>query len=300
MSLLDPGAPVAALRCGKRLATASPEVSPTLATLTELAALSPTTIGEALVCMRKGLDHFHRREDWRAVFLHAYYIITRNVGDTIEEQGWRSDRLFCDPEWMSRLAGKFATLYFRSLTTFDRPVGEERAWKLAHGMAMERRSTVVQDMLLGINAHIGYDLAQALASNIREHGDEALAGRLALRKHDHDQANRILMRSIAEIWRVLPRAYGGLLPIIDALSLRLNRYVAREALRRYRERVWWHAVELLEASTREDTRAVLKAMNDESMRIAEAIALQRWPLLVRLNRLLARLRKRSFRDLVTG
>ncbi len=240
-----------------------------------LASLTPTSIGEALDCMDEALEHFHRENDYRAVFLHAYRIITQNVSDVIEFDKGGPKGIFSDPAWLSSLAGHFATLYFRSLVTFERPPHREQAWKVAHGMAIDRTSTVVQDLLLGINAHIGYDLAQALHRNMVEHGDAGSSTRLDIRKSDHDQANLVLSRSIAEIWRVIPRQYGGLLRVADTLSLRTDRYFARVALVRYRELAWWRARDLLIARDEREVEEVMMVMNRTSNGIAHTISGQR-------------------------
>jgi hypothetical protein len=235
------------------------------------ADLSPRDIEEALAAMLTVLRHFRRTNDYRAVFLHMYYIITRNVRDEIAAPN--PDRpVFLDPAWMSRLAGKFATLYFRSLKALDRPGGRERAWKLAHGLAIEKRSSVLQDMVLGITAHIKYDLAVALADNIREHGDHLKPGTLLLRKHDHDSANTLLRRSIAEIKSVVPQEYGGGHRGLLIAGVPLDELLAIAIVRYHRERVWWDAMELLHCRDAETVGRVMRRMDEESLRVAERLA----------------------------
>jgi hypothetical protein len=237
-----------------------------------LAVMEPADIYVALNCMREGLEYFHARNDFRAVFLRAYYIITKNVGTIIRAQIEGEAGIFLDPEWMSKLAGKFATLYFRSLNTFERPAGRELAWKLTHGLALERRSTVVQDLLLGINAHVNYDLAFALHANVIEHDDHTSPERLAIRKADHFRANAVLMRSINEIWSVIPREYGGELGFVDRVTVLLDRPLAMFALMHYRARVWERALLLLNSKTSQDMESVVSTLNSESMAVAERIA----------------------------
>lgn len=235
------------------------------------ADLSPRDIEEALAAMWTVLEHFRRADDYRAVFLHMYYIITRNVRDEIAAPNPHHP-VFLDPAWMSRLAGKFATLYFRSLEALDRPAGRERAWKLAHGLAVEKRSTVLQDMVLGITAHIKYDLAVALADNIREHRDHLESGMLLLRKHDHDSANTLLRRSIEEIKRVVPQEYGGGHRGLLIAGVPFDELLAIAIVRYHREKVWWDAMELLCCRDAAAVERVMRRMDEESLRVAQRLA----------------------------
>lgn len=264
-------------------------------TLEDIAALTPRTIDEALRCMELGLDYFHERDDFRAVFLRAYHIITRNVLTAIRHGNGKP--FFLDGEWMSRLAGKFATLYFRSLLTFEKPPHEEMAWKVAHGMALEKTSSVLQDVLLGINAHIKYDLAVAIERNLREHGDERDPRVLASRKRDHDQANRILRRSIDEIKRVIPRHYGGSMRVLDFGALKLDEYLAIAVVRHHREIVWFDALDLLRCSGDGQYDAIMQRMNIASHHMAEVMLHRHWLLPRLVERSLARTRKSDFSDL---
>jgi hypothetical protein len=145
-----------------------------MATLPEIAAFRPQDIDEALDAMCAALDYFHRENDRRAVFLRAYYLITIAVHQAVHGRGPYSRRVFFDAGWIKRLAGKFASLYFQSLTTETRP--GERAWKLAHRMAATGNTSVFQDMLLGLNAHINYDLAYGIYLNMKEFDDERDSG----------------------------------------------------------------------------------------------------------------------------
>jgi hypothetical protein len=237
-----------------------------------IAGFTPRSIHEATASMQAALEFFHRTNDYRAVFLHMYYIITRNVQDEIESPSDPSNPIFLDPAWMSRLAGKFATLYYRSLRTFEKPASTERAWKLAHGLAIRKESTVLQDMILGITAHIKYDLAAAIAANLREHRDQEAPGALIARKRDHDNANTILRRSIREIKRTIPREYGGLRRQLHQSWFSLDELLAIAIVRYHREKVWWDALELIRCRDQQEVDRVMHRLDRESIRVAERLA----------------------------
>lgn len=237
-----------------------------------IAAQRPRDIDEALTCMRAGLEYFHTRDDRRAVFLRLYYIMTLEVHAAVHELGVYAGRtIFLDAGWIARLSGLFASLYFRSLSTFDRPADTERAWKIAHRTAASGSSTAVQNALLGINAHINYDLAVAIAQNLVEHDDLANQAALLRRRFDHDQVNNLLVRSLPYIQDVLARDYGAGIAIIDRALGQLDEQLAETQLKYYRERVWGDALSFAAALGVDREDVVLEKLNWESNKIAEVL-----------------------------
>jgi hypothetical protein len=237
-----------------------------------IAAQRPTNIDEAIPCMQNALRYFHERDDYRAIFLRAYYIITLNVHAAIHQRGKYSNPIFFDAGWVSSQAGWFASLYFQSLTTFDRPPDSERAWKTAHGMAVEKTSTVLQDLMLGLNAHINYDLAYGTYLNLKQHGDEVNHLSLPRRKFDHDQVNNILVNSIPQIAVTLTRDYGGGILFLRNTLHGLDIILSSSGLKYYRERVWWSAVSYLATTDDEEVSLVHLRLNWESAQLAKRIA----------------------------
>ena len=156
---------------------------------------------------------------------------------------YEDKQVFLDADWIKRLSGKFATLYFKALDTCGREPDDEieRAWKTADKATRSRRSTVVQNALLGINAHINYDLPRAIAANLdpAELDDHPT---LQLRKFDHDQVNNLLVRTLRPIQDVLARDYAPAIALVDNLLGNLDERLSELGLKYYRERVWWDAL----------------------------------------------------------
>jgi hypothetical protein len=239
-------------------------------TLAEIAAYRPKDIDEGLDAMRSALDYFHRENDQRAIFLRAYYLITLAVHQAINQSGRYQNRIFFDPEWIKKLAGKFSLLYFQSLSTQERE--GERAWKTAHRLAGTNQTSVFQDMLLGLNAHINYDLAYGIYLNLKEFDDGRDHLLLPRRKFDHDQVNNILVNTIPQVEDVLTRDYGGELRVMAELAGDLDEVLANIGLKYYRERVWWTAISFLSASTPEELQLVHARLDWESAQLAETIS----------------------------
>jgi hypothetical protein len=263
-----------------------------MATLDQIAAYRPTNIDQALDAMRSALDCFHRSNDRRAVFLRAYYLITIAVHEAVHQRGRHHGRVFLDPAWIERLAGKFASLYFYSLTTEERP--GERAWKQAHRLATSGRTSVLQDVLLGLNAHINYDLAYGIYLNMVEHDDGRDHLVLSRRKFDHDQVNEILVACIPQVKQSLTRDYGGEIRAVGDLAGRVGERAAGLGLAHYRERVWWSAISFLAAADEAERAMVHERLDEQSSAVAEAVALEGTAVRRAARRLLALPRRRTF------
>jgi hypothetical protein len=261
-------------------------------TLAEIVALRPKTIEEAIDDMRIALDYFHRANDYRAVFLRAYYLITLAVFDAIRERGAYTRRIFFDAEWVRRLAGKFSLLYFQSLTTEERE--GERAWKIAHLRAARRDTSVLQDLLFGLNAHINYDLAYGIYLNFVEFEDARDHLLLPRRKFDHDQVNNILIDSIPVIQRVLTRDYGGWMRGLGAVLGPLDELLSGIGLKYYRERVWWNAVTYLSAEGPPEIQLVHDRLDWESAQVASLVALERTRIFRPVEKVASLLRRKRF------
>ena len=246
----------------------------TISTFDELAAQRPKDLDDALLCMQRGLVYFHGERDKRAVFLRLYYLMTLEVYRAVHGLGdYAGKPIFLDVDWIVRLSGIFSSLYFESLTTAKRDADLERAWKIAHDMAESGRGTVTQDALLGIVAHIMYDLPRAIAMNLAEHGDLADESVLRRRKFDHDQVNNLLVRSIDRIQKVLNDDYGPGIEFLDTMLGGLDERFSAIELKRYRERVWWDALSYAAAAQQGQAAAdvVRDKLNWESYKTAQRL-----------------------------
>jgi len=171
------------------------------------------------------------RDDRRSVFLTVYTEMTGRTIAAIE----RGE--FADPEWMRRYLVRFAEYYRRAFEAFERgPIDEvPDPWIVAFGAAVRGDSLVLQDALLGINAHINYDLALTLS-------DVGLDPNRELKYADHDRVNGILARLVSVQRELLAERYApGLSRIGDGLGGLDERWSAT-ALRTAREASWQTAV----------------------------------------------------------
>ncbi len=121
----------------------------------------------------------------RQPFLSTYLRTTQAVGDTVDAGK------FLDPAWVEQWDVIFAELYLRAHDAFV--AGESQAvprpWRLAFTAPDDLPA--LRHVLLGINAHVNYDLPQAMLAVISpaDFDDEEL---VQSRRRDHESIDEVL------------------------------------------------------------------------------------------------------------
>jgi hypothetical protein len=232
--------------------------------------MAPANVVEALAALETVAARLRERNDPRAVFPDVYAVITRRVRDAIVH-GQR----FLEPAWISRLAGIFCEHYLNALAaSLDGRACEADAWNVAFECSGARGTAAAVHALLGINAHINFDLALGLYENIVRHGAAADARLLRRYRHDHDLVNEILSAAMPEIFEILARRYACPLARVATLTPDVQRAVSKAvmfSLRRWRDRVWDDLLDLLAAESSAGRAAVLARMNQRSATVARAL-----------------------------
>jgi Family of unknown function (DUF5995) len=188
--------------------------------------------------MQERLDGLPPGLAHRRIFLATYLRTTLAVGEALD--GAR----FEDPTWVERWDTAFADLY---LDAHDADLAGDssrvtRPWRLAFGAPAELPA--LRHVLLGINAHINYDLPQALLTVItdEEFGDRPLVDR---RRRDHERIDGVLSSRVAAEDDEL--ASSGARSLLDVALTPLNRLSSKRFLREAREKVWHNTTELQQA-----------------------------------------------------
>jgi hypothetical protein len=162
-------------------------------------------------------------------FLGTYLRITRGVRTAL------ADGLFEDSAWVARWDVDFAGYYMDSLEAYRRdPATAPAPWRQAFGA----KSTVGPQghVLLGVNAHINFDLPQSL---VRVIPAEDFADPLALARHerDHERIDGLLASRVAAEDTELQREGERRTPL-DRVLAPLNHTASRKFLREARRKVW--------------------------------------------------------------
>jgi hypothetical protein len=143
--------------------------------------------------------------------------------------------LFEDADWVAAWDVDFADLYLDALTAYRRdPAAAALPWRRAFAADPGLRPEA--HVLLGMNAHINYDLPQSLIRMIpiKDFDDLEL---LDLRHRDHERIDRVLASRVAAEDVALQGA-GGRRTALDRAAAPVNRVASRMFLREARRRVW--------------------------------------------------------------
>jgi hypothetical protein len=181
--------------------------------------------------MQERLDGLPAEHEQQRVFLATYQRITRAVGDAIEEG------LFEDPAWVEHWDVVFADLYLDALDVELGAGQAPRPWRLAFRAPADLPP--LRHVLLGINAHINYDLPQALLAVISD-ADFTDPGLIERRRGDHERIDIVLSGRVSAEDQEL----GGRRSLLDRLLTPVNRLASRRLLREARQKVWHNTMEL--------------------------------------------------------
>ena len=115
--------------------------------------------------------------DAAGYFPAMYSRVTAQIANSID------GHTFVDGGRMNAFATEFASRYTRA---WRQEIPRPRCWQASWDVADNGNLLIVQQLLLGINAHVNYDLPQAAAEVARETGD------LASVRKDFDAVNGVL------------------------------------------------------------------------------------------------------------
>jgi hypothetical protein len=223
---------------------------------------------DALIDRMEGLlAPLEARGDPGRFFLATYLRTTRAVKEELERGGFR------DTDWVERWDVAFAGLYLDALEVAEAGRRPPEPWAVAFGAAEHDRLPPLRHVLLGMNAHINYDLAQSLLAVIteQEFDDPAL---LASRAADHEHIDSVLVSRVGAEDTELEALSGGR-SLVDRLLQPLNRLGTKRFLRESRAKVWANA-RLLDAARRRGPDAFAARLAElerlAAVRVADLVA----------------------------
>lgn len=186
-----------------------------------------------------------RSGDGRGPFATAYVVSTAAIAQDLD------DGRFEDRAWSERYLVAFANLYRYALERYE--AGDlarcPPAWRAAFDAAASGRASPLENLLLGMNAHIRRDLPFAL--------HEAGLGTAPARRYaDHAAFDDAMAMAIDPIQERIACLYAPDLGIWDRALGPLDEAAALCGISRVRRRVWRDGVALAHAPTKEHRDAV--------------------------------------------
>lgn len=206
-------------------------------------------------------QRFRANRDRRALFATAYRTMTTKILHGLETG------IFEDSEWASGYTAAFAKLYFNALADFDagRRDRVPKAWIISFETAVANSVLAVQDLTLGVNAHINHDLAYALRGVSIEPREK--------RYRDHTIVNEILKSATDAVQSAIAQAYAPALAVMEELAGPVDEKLVNFSLVKARENAWVQAVALADAPDAAHRKRVEDNIEAQSAVMANLVVL---------------------------
>lgn len=206
--------------------------------------------------------------DARAVFLDCYQRMTRNVLAAIQAGE------FHDGAWVGAFLRHFAGYYFDALEVDARQDPNLPAvWRRTLDAARDPHTAPLQNLLLGVNAHINYDLVLTLVDTLEPEWYELTPEQRAERRADHDRINDIIARTVDSVQDEVVERYTPWMDLVDRAFGPLDEWLAARVITHWRTRDWAYAMRWLETPGTEAREDLRRRLEDHTLRLAGAILL---------------------------
>ena len=167
------------------------------------------------------------------VFALAYHAFSLELLSRVTAGG------FADPPWVSDFMVRFCARYEQALST---PSASVSPWRLAFDNAARDPKPVLRHMLLGINAHMSYDLCAVLV-------DMLTGSPPAPREADVRQINQVIDGGIDRVQRAIGTRYGTYTGWLDFVGLGLDELATWKTFVEWRQDAWDDALEVLSGAS---------------------------------------------------
>lgn len=206
--------------------------------------------------------------DARCVFLECYGLMTRNVLQAVDAGE------FHHPDWVRALLHRFADYYFIALDAYDSGDDATPAvWHYTFRTTTQHRLHVVQQLFLGVNAHINYDLVLTLIDML-DTSWHTLAPDERQRFHaDHCHINAVIERTIDTVQDTVVERWSPSMDLVDTLMGRADEFMIGQLIRSWRGAVWDRAESLLNVADRPRRDVLLAELQHDVLRTARQISL---------------------------
>ncbi len=204
-------------------------------------------------------------EDNRHIFLRCYSMMTANMLQALDESR------FQDNAWVRKLLHRFADYYFDALACFDCGDKVPAVWEEAHRTTATRKMHVLQNLLLGVNAHINYDLVLTLDEILRNEWDTLPEETRALRYADHCLVNQIIGETIDAVQDEVVEDISPIMDIVDRIMGRQDERMLLYLISKWRDEVWHEAIQLMSCKTDAERESCRQKVEEKVLRKAKYI-----------------------------
>jgi len=193
-------------------------------------------------------------------------LMTRNTLATIDAGE------FDDGTWVHALLHRFADYYFDALEVYEQErTAAPAVWQRSHNATFNPETQVLQNLMLGVNAHINYDLVLTLVDMLEPEWASSSEDHRARRYDDHCHVNVIIGRTIDIVQDSVIERESPSMDIVDKLLGPIDEWVTSSLISHWRDEVWEKAVLILETADPGDRERLRQVIETETLERADAI-----------------------------
>lgn len=234
------------------------------------------TNSDVLMRMDQCVLGWQPNADGRAIFLRCYRMMTANMLQALEQGSFKN------AAWTDHLLHHFADYYFRAVDAYDLQQPELPAvWRYAFDAANQPNLAPIQQLLLGVNAHISFDLVLTLHDLLRGDWDGLGEPERGVYFSDYSYVNTIIRQTIDDVQDQILEPAQPSMRLVDDLMGRVDEWLLGHMITHWRDKVWQNAERLLAARSGKDKNQVVQAVESRAIERADAIAGKDWPLGIR-------------------
>lgn len=216
--------------------------------------------------MQTRLHQWQQTADRRAIFLNCYLLMTENMLTAVHQQQ------FQDNPWVHTLTHRFADYYFTALAAYEsQQPTTPQVWQLTFTAALDAQTYTLQNLFLGVNAHINYDLVLTVVELLEAEWAALSPAERTRRYQDFIQVNEIIARTVDAVQDTVVEAYTPRLDWLDRLMGPVDEWLVSKMIGQWREEVWQTAVILLNTPTPAQREPIHKEMEARALKIARML-----------------------------
>jgi hypothetical protein len=218
------------------------QLNPAPAAFLQAHKATPRDMPEAIAYMQALEADLVRQQDGRAVFVSTYLQILKATDDAVRQPGY-----FEDPATVEAEGLRFVQYYIDNHEAYERGdmASVAKPWKSAFDRAASGKALAFENLILGINAHVNYDLPRALA---------VVNAHTPAQQRDFQKFNDLLFERIDAIQSEVVQRYTTprgkrrehLLVTADKALGSLDETATKALFTVWRNRAWKRRGELLE------------------------------------------------------
>jgi hypothetical protein len=220
----------------------------------------------ALRRMQLLLEQWDLSLDARAIFLRCYAMMTDNMQTAVQAGE------FEDSAWVAALLEYFSHYYFAALEACERGTpGAPPVWRVAFTAAGHPGTHAWQNLALGVNAHINYDLVFAVADMLEGEWAQLDAEGRQGRYRDFCKVNELINRTINAVQDEVLEQWSPGMRLVDDLLGPVDEWIVVGMLAEWREQVWEQAIRRVEQPMEDERGRLRQQVEAEALRRARAI-----------------------------